>query len=242
MKPLVRVTQLEAFRRYMSGRYDYVTEQGVIDGVTQEFTGNEYTRIGTAFHSIVETGRPECAKVAEGIRRYTCYGKEVEERVPCGRVFNIDGYPVTLDINQCKVALDYRNEHPQAVHETRLYKDYGDAVVTGCADMIDGTEIRDIKTKYSTPSDADYTGSCQWRYYLELFGTGTFHFDLFVFEGYNKDRHGYDVRGLPLVRHTPPITCYKYNGMEQDNRRLLADFLEWAEYRNLTQYLMKEKI
>lgn len=242
MKPTVRVTQLEAFRRYMSGQYDYVTEQSVIDNITQEFTGNEYTRIGTAFHSIVETGCPDCKKAPEGTRTYMYYGNEVKEHVPCGRTFDIDGYPVTLDTSQCKVALDYRNEHPQAIHETRLYKDYGNAVVTGCADMIDGTEIRDIKTKYSTPSDADYTGSCQWRYYLELFGADTFHFDLFVFEGYNKDRHGYDVRGLPLIRHTPPITCYRYKNMEQDNRRLLDDFLEWAECRNLTQYLKNKKI
>lgn len=46
--------------------------------------------------------------------------------------------------------MDYRNEHPDAFHEIRIYKDFGDAVITGCADMIDGIEIRDIKTKYST--------------------------------------------------------------------------------------------
>lgn len=240
--PLIRVTQLEKFRRFISGEYEYETEQGVIDCITQEFTGNEQTRIGTAFHSIVETGKPLCEKVTAGERSFLYYGKEQKEPVPGGRKFNIDGYNVVLDVNQCQVALDYRNEYPNAYHEIRLYKDFGDAVITGCADMIDGMEIRDIKTKYSYPSDVDYINSCQWKFYLELFQANVFHFDLFVFEGYDKNKHGYDVRGLPLKRYEPAITCYRYEGMEQDNMNLVHSFLEWAEYRNLTKYLLKEKI
>ena len=240
--PLIRVTQLEKFRRFISGEYEYETEQGVIDCITQEFTGNEQTRIGTAFHSIVETGKPLCEKVTAGERSFLYYGKEQKEPVPCGCKFNIDGYNVVLDVNQCQVALDYRNEYSNAYHEIRLYKDFGDAVITGCADMIDGMEIRDIKTKYSYPSDVDYINSCQWKFYLELFQANVFHFDLFVFEGYDKNKHGYDVRGLPLKRYEPPITCYRYEGMEQDNMNLVHSFLEWAEYRNLTKYLLKEKI
>lgn len=243
-KPLVRVTQIEAFRRWMfQPEHDpfEISEQSVIDGITQSFTGNEYTRIGTAFHSIVETGSPVCDKVPAGIRRFTYNGKPSEEPVPCGRRFSIDGYGVILDVPQCKVALAYRDEHPGAFHEVRTYKDFGEAVVTGCADMIDGTEIRDIKTKFSVPSDSTYTGSCQWRYYMELFGAGTFHFDLFCFDGYNKDKHGYDVRGLTLTRREP-ITVYRYEGMEQDNARLLHEFMEWAGDRHLLGFLTKERI
>lgn len=36
-----------------------------------------------------------------------------------------------MDIAQCKAALSYRNEHPNAFHEIRLYKDFGDAIITG---------------------------------------------------------------------------------------------------------------
>lgn len=242
-KPLVRVTQIEAFRRWTrQSEYDSfeITEQSVIDGITQEFTGNEFTRIGTAFHSIVETGLPVAEKVTQGVRKFTYYGKETEEPVPCGRKFDIDGYGVVLDVPQCKAALDYRNEHPGAFHEIREYKDFGEAVVTGCADMIDGTEIRDIKTKYSVPKDTDYINSCQWRYYMQLFNVDVFHFDLFVFDGYNKDKHGYDVRGLPLRRHEP-ITVYRYPTMEQDNANLLHEFMEWIKYRGLEQYLNGNK-
>ena len=57
-----------------------------------------------------------------------------------------------------------------------------------------------------------------------------------------KEKHGYDVRGIPLKRYGPAITCYRYDGMEQDNYNLLRSFLEWAEYRDLTKYLLKETI
>lgn len=226
-KPQIRVTAIEAFRRYLAnGDNDYyeITEQSVIDSVTGAFKGNEQTRIGTAFHSIVQIGNPE-HKIIDG-----------------GDEFDVDGFKVRLAKKHCMLALAYRNEHPNAYHEFRGYKDYGRAVVTGCADMIDGVEIRDIKTKYSTPSDADYINSCQWRYYLDIFGADVFHFDLFVFNGYKKEKHGYDVRGLELTRHTPPITCYRYPEMENDNLALLNQFLDFCEARGLTKYLTKERI
>lgn len=242
--PVIRVTTIESFRRFIQqSEYDNfeITEQSVIDGITQEFTGNEYTRIGTAFHSVVESGKPECTKAEAGERKFLYYGKEQTEPVPVGCIFDIDGFPVTLDINQCKVALDYRNEHPQAFHEVRQFKDYGEAIVTGQADMIDGCEIRDIKTKYSPIRDNEYINSCQWKFYLDLFGADTFHFDLFQFEGYKLEKHGYDVRGLPLKRYEPSITCYRYDRMEEDIRFLLGMFLDWARSRNLMQYFKTYK-
>lgn len=226
-KPIVRTTAIETFRRYLAnGENDYyeITEQSVIDSVTGEFKGSEYTRIGTAFHSVVQYGEPSYADPQDGC------------------MIDVDDHAVRFNEEQLKFALDYRNEHPNAYHEYRGYRDYGRAIVTGCADMIDGVEIRDIKTKYSTPSDADYINSCQWRYYLDIFGADVFHFDLFVFNGYSKEKHGYDVRGLELTRHTPPITCYRYPEMENDNLALLNQFMDWAEARGLTKYLTSKRI
>lgn len=228
-KPLIRTTAIEAFRRYLhNGDYDRyeITEQSVIDSVTGKFEGNTYTRIGTAFHKIIQDGDFDLD-----------YNPEYH-----GYDINIDGNIVKFTMAQARVALDYRDEHPSAYHEFRGYKDYGRAIVTGCADMIDGVEIRDIKTKYSTPSDSEYINSCQWRYYLDIFGADTFHFDLFVFHDYNKDKHGYDVRPLELTRHTPPITCYRYPEMENDNLVLLNQFMDWAEARGLTEYLTSKRI
>jgi len=244
-KPLVRVTQIEAFRRYLE-QSDYdnyeISEQSVIDSVTGVFQGNELTRIGTAFHAIVQTGCQPCAAAPAGFRTFTYYGSEKREPVPEGRTFNVDGHSVTLDLSQVKVALDYRYRHINAFHEVRLYRDYGPAVVTGCADMVDGLQLRDIKTKFSTPQDTPYVNSCQWRFYLELFGADIFSFDLFTFEGYSQTRHGYDVRGLPLVLRTPSIRLYRYKGMEQDNRILLDRFLDWVGERGLTKCLINQKL
>ena len=241
-KTKVSVTTLESFRRYMSGEYVYVTEQSVIDNITKKFEGNDYTRIGTAFHSIVETGCPQCEKVGEGERHFTYYGKDKTEFVPEGRKFIYKDGVAILDKKQCMVALDYRNEHPDAFHEIKDIKDYGRAVIVGVADMIDGLDIRDIKTKYSAVTDKDYIDSCQWRYYLDIFGADTFYFDLFIFNGYNKDKHKGDVRGLELNRHDPSIVCYRYPDMENDNLVLLNQFMDWAEDRELLPYLSQIEV
>lgn len=226
MKPLIRVTTLEKFRRYLTEASSYDTEQSVIDTLSGEFTGNEYTRIGTAFHKIVEEG--------DAVLDYNpdFHGYDID----------VDGYIVKFTMEQARVALDYRDELPGAFHEIRRFKDYGRAIVTGCSDVIDGIEIRDIKTKYSQPNDNDYIDSCQWRYYLDIFNADVFHFDLFIFEGYKIDKHGYDVRGLELKRHTPPITCYRYPNMEADNIALLNVFMDWAESRSLLHLLKSAEI
>ena len=121
-KPIVRTTAIEAFRRYLAnGENDYyeITEQSVIDSVTGEFKGSEYTRIGTAFHSVVQYGEP-------------CYADSQD-----GCMIDVDDHAVRFNEEQLKIALDYRNEHPNAYHEYRGYRDYGRAIVTGCADMIE---------------------------------------------------------------------------------------------------------
>ena len=237
MKPLIRVTTLEKFRRFISGEYEYETEQNMMDCITQEFKGNEYTYIGTAFHRVIEGATDGNVKVPAGEREFLYYSKPQKEPVPCGRMFDIEGNKVILDVAQCKVALAYKSEFPNAFHEIREYMELDEAVVTGCADIIDGFTIRDIKTKYSQPDDKDYINSAQWRWYMELFGIDTFHFDLFIFEGYNKEKHGMDVRGLPIHRHNPPITCYYYDDMVADNRYLLREFMKWVRFRDLLSYL-----
>lgn len=236
-KKLIRVTQLESFRKFITGDEDrdkfVVSEQQVVDNLTGSFQGNPQTMIGTAVHRIIEGNTDGVEKIGEGYRTFLYYGKEVKEHVPSGRKFDIDGNPVILDVAQCKVALAYKNQYPDAFHEIREYMDMGNIVITGCADMIDGFEIRDIKTKYSQPNDKDYTDSAQWRFYLEMFGAETFHFDLFCFEGYNLEKHGMDVRGLTLSRYEPAITCHYYRGMEEDNRILIEEFVKWAKFRGL---------
>lgn len=92
MRPLIRVTTIEAFRKYME-QSEYanfeITEQSVIDSITGVFEGNAYTRIGTAFHKIVEEGTPQCEKIEAGERTFLYYGKEQKEPIPCGRILTL---------------------------------------------------------------------------------------------------------------------------------------------------------
>ena len=115
--------------------------------------------------------------------------------------------------------------------------DMGDLVITGCADMIDGFEIRDIKTKYSQPNDKDYVDSAQWRFYLEMFGAETFHFDLFQFIGYDKEKHGTDVRGLNWCDTIHQLLVTTTALWSKDNRYLIDEFVRWAKSRGVYDLL-----
>ena len=220
---LIRVTQIEKFNRYMREASAYDTEQSVIDGISGTFKGNDYTYIGTAFHKLVEGDYSNIAKLDNG------------------RAITIDdGYTILMDIEQCKVARDYADSMPLSFHELREYKAFNvngeDVYITGCADIINGLHINDIKTKYSYICDDDYRDSFQWRMYLQLFEADVFTFDLFLFDGYKKDKNGLDVRGIPIVKHDP-IECIRYDKMETDNIQLIAEFLEWAKFRGVYDLL-----
>lgn len=52
----ISVTSLEKFRRYLEGVSSYDTEEALLETLSGEFKGNAYTRIGTAFHNVVELG------------------------------------------------------------------------------------------------------------------------------------------------------------------------------------------
>lgn len=222
----IRVTTLEKFRRWKDEVSEYDSEESFIESLTGEFTGNAYTQIGTAFHSIVENG-------ISVVRPYS------------GNIYCVvaDNVPVYFDKSHIDIALAYKNEAPQALHEIRLFKTYptkyGDVEITGCADIVNGLILRDIKTKYSPVKQQEYLDSCQWRFYLELFQLNDFIFDLFQFVGYTKE-YGTNVSSLILERFEP-IPCIRYATMEQDNRDLLDGFLDYIFSQNLQQYIMKEE-
>lgn len=239
MKPLIRATQLEQFRRFISDKYEYMTEQDVINTCTGVFEGNVKTRIGSALHSIVENGTDVITmSIPAGVRQFTYYGKPCSEPVQLGKVVSIERNNIIFDEGQIALILNYKKSYPYAFHEQRKQKDYGKVVITGCADMIDGSEIRDIKTKFSAPSDDDYIDSYQWRIYCDLFEADRFSFDLFEFEDYSETKHLYDVRGLNLRQHDP-IVVYPYEHMHQDILNLIDDFVDFAKSRNFYDSLTK---
>lgn len=219
----ISVTTLESYRKLLAGD-EWTTQESLIADLITPFQGNEYTRIGSAFHAIVEQGE-----------------SVVEELPEMGKFrVTVEGWPVTFNEEQVAMALRYRAKLPHAFHEEwvgRVFDTPSMPIwVHGRVDVLHGIFVRDIKTKYSTIKYDDYANSAQWKFYLDLTGLDTFYFDLFEFPNYKKERHGYDVSSLG-IRPYGAIECIRYDGMEEENKQLVCDFTDFVTRHNLIQYL-----
>ena len=219
----IAITTLETYRKYLAGD-EWTTQESLIQGLITPFQGNAYTRIGTAFHAIVEQG--------EAV---------IEELPEMGKFqVTVEGWPVIFNEAQIAMALKYRAKLPYAFHEEWIGREFETPSMTiwvhGRVDVLHGLFVRDIKTKYSAVKYDDYANSAQWKFYLDLTGLDTFYFDLFEFPNYKIDRHGYDVSSLG-IRPYGTIECIRYDGMEEDNKQLVCDFTDFVTKHNLIQYL-----
>lgn len=219
----ISITTLETYRKFLAGD-EWTTQQAMIEALTAPFQGNEYTRIGSAFHAIVEQGEAVLEELDEmGKFRVT-----------------VEGWPVIFNEEQVAMALKYRSKLPYAFHEEWIGREFHtpsmDIWVHGRVDVLHGLFVRDIKTKYSAVKLDDYTDSAQWKFYLDFTGLDTFYFDLFEFPGYKKEKHGYDVSSLGIKPYGA-IECLRYDGMVEENKQLVCDFTDFVTKFNLTQYL-----
>lgn len=223
----ISVTTLETYRKYLAGD-PWMNQQKMIEAITTPFQGNEYTRIGSAFHSIVEQGE-DALELVLGSEKYHVM---------------VEDWRVAFNQKQVEIALRYRNKLPYAFHEESIGREFTTPSmpiwVNGRMDVLHGTYIRDIKTKYSPVKYSDYADSAQWRFYLDLTGLDTFYFDLFEFPGYKIDRDGYDVSELGIKPYGA-IECIRYDGMEADNQNLVNDFTDFIVRNRLTDYLKDKK-
>lgn len=219
----ISVTTLEKFRRFRDRVSVWDTEEGLLETLSGIRKPSAYADIGSAFHKIVETG---CANyVGSGV---------FEQRQ--------EDFTVRLNFDAVENALLYRGRFPGAEHEVHGGKDFHtplfDIHVHGYADLKYGRTVRDIKTKYKVPRREDYTRSCQWTFYLELFGCSLFYFDLFRFEGYRREM-GADTTRTALIAYEP-VECVRTGRTEEYNRRIVTDFCRFIEDRKL-HHLLKTK-
>ena len=224
----ISITTLESYRKMLSEKDEWTTQESFIQDLKTPFLGNEYTRIGSAFHAIVEQGESIIEKLPEdGKFRVT-----------------VEGWPVTFNEEQVAMALKYRSKLPYALHEEWIGREFETPAMTiwvhGRVDVLHGLFVRDIKTKYSPVKYDDYANSAQWKFYLDLTGLDTFYFDLFEFPGYKIDKHGYDVSSLG-IRPYGAIECIRYDGMTQENKQLVCDFTDFIVKHDLTDYLKERE-
>ena len=213
---IIRVSTLEKFRRFRdSVSESWDTEQSVVDAISGRFTGNELTQIGTAFHKIVEDASYNLTQTKELI--FSQFG-------------------VTFNDAQVQMAIDHALEQMPFIPEIRMYKRYstmfGDLMVTGCTDVLQGTTLRDTKTKFSQAEYCHYFDSYQWRLYLDIFNLDRFVYDVFVFSGHD----GMDVSNYS-VKKCDPFECLRYEAMQDDINKLINDFVAWIDFRALWHHL-----
>jgi len=216
MSKVIRVTQIEKYRRYRDGVSEsYDTEQSVIDSLSGAFTGNELTTIGTAGHLVIENGS------------YGIYTTPKQIFKQFGVVFT-EEQTLTMFIHA-------RHLTP-TVPEIRLNKTFvtpkHTIIVSGQMDVLQGTVIRDNKFKFSPPKLMEYFNSYQWRIYLSIFGLDRFIYDIFEFSGHDER----DVSKYTLTPHEP-FECLRYKAMEQDIESLIGEFCDWMDFRDLWHYL-----
>lgn len=204
----VRVTNLEKFRRFRDEETEtYDNEQSVIDSLSGEFKGNELTTIGSAFHKIIEEKETFPSKI------FSEFGVIFNsDQVLCGFMHAENISPFIPEVPQRKL------------YDTCLGKIW----VTGTTDVLQGTILRDTKTKFTPPVMQDYYRSYQWRLYLDMFGLDRFIYDVFEFSGHD----GTDVSNYELKQHEP-FECLRYEKMQHDIQTLLNDFMSWIDLRNL---------
>jgi len=110
------------------------------------------------------------------------------------------------------------------IKECLVSQVYGDLLVRGRSDVLDGNIVRDFKLRIG-PLDADkaegYLDSYQWRFYLDMLGADRFEYK--VFEATEtEERHVYLVRDL----HT--ITQFRYPELHEDCVKLASRYREAA--------------
>lgn len=204
----VRTTALEAFRRLD-------TPLGDEAALVRALQGNPdpprwQMEAGTEWHSLLASERPEVVR----------YGRDIKAEP--SRQYKFDGDLV-------KEARAYTGEGLVEVAAERLY---GDLLVTGRCDWINGLHLQDHKITFSGPDSEWYEPSLQWRFYLWIFGATSFRYNLWYF----KEP---DDSGWCNFKEVYSFRVWRYPEMEAECEEWLDRFLVWANLRGLLPQLEK---
>lgn len=224
----VRVTTLEKFRRYMCSASPFDTEDALIESIRGIFMGNDKTKVGGAFHKLIEG---DYAVVPA-----TSSFKDVR--------YFADGIVFTHE--QAAPAFAHAMAHPKMVCEVPVKKvfavpGFGNIVVSGGIDGIEGRQVRDTKTKFRALDMSEYTDSLQWKCYLEMLGVDDFYYDLFEVIHFDA-LNGKEPYHVPGTVFEPVVTlnCIRYAEMRHDVVSGIQGFMEYIENRNFFHLLKQE--
>ena len=222
----ISVTTLEKFRRFMAAETSFDTEASLINTITGRFEGTDKTRIGHAWHSLIETPKKAC---------YMKYQNELW--------MGIDGMAFPYKVGMKAKA--YASNHLVMVSEVPVRKIYTlpkyDIMVSGRVDGLEGIEVRDTKVEFNTYTTLkEFTESVQWRFYLDMLDLKVFHYDIWEVSGYKGLERFVDpfyyLEGID-INYNEPLTLHPYKGMQDELRQLLIDFMSWIEHKQFFSIL-----
>ena len=146
----------------------------------------------------------------------TALHKALEVSVP-GEIGSLHANGYTFDIG-----FDAELDIP-ATREIKGEKHYlinnFEVTLVGKVDAVHGLRVDDHK--YTSKYDVErFLNSYQWRIYLDMFGAEEFRWNVFEGREIEPKHH--------VIKHLHPLTMYRYPGLEDDVRREIGAFVEFA--------------
>lgn len=214
----IRASTLEKYRR--SKVYDYVEQGELINYVKDGQNGeeSEAMKIGTAWHKCLEN--PAGTQINEVLHRYDgwCFSRTYLLRQ-------------LQDIGP--------GEREKEFLKVLAVPSYGDVELKGTVDLVHGMEINDYKVKVTAaPKHEEYERSLQWRIYLTIAEGYKFLYWLFETKEPSRCDDGIFVE----LKEPMVIAFWRYEGMEQEVKEALVEFLDWAAMHDLLRYLDKDYV
>jgi hypothetical protein len=110
------------------------------------------------------------------------------------------------------------------IHELSVEKYYGDLLVRGRVDGLNGKEITDYKTTSQFDPDRLMSGY-QWKYYLDMMECDHFKWEAFVLaeRGYNDGQYCYEVTQHHTLRQN------RYPELAADCAQLAREYSDFAK-------------
>ncbi len=201
----IAVTTIEAFRNYQNGTIEL---EDFLKRVRGEFTPSRYIDLGSAFHDILENIELRYIKELNIFKAKN--GLEFE--------YNI--------IAQCyeKIVSDA----PFEVKITKIYDTGKENIeVVAKVDQLYGNYVIENKTCWGMFDFERYFGSCQWKFYLDIFEAERVFYNVFCLSD-KKD-------GIEL-RNIEQFSFNAYPDLMDDLNELIKDLVEFIHAKNLEEF------
>jgi energy-coupling factor transporter ATP-binding protein EcfA2 len=201
----IAVTTIESFRNYQNGSIEL---EDFLRRVRGEFTPSRYMDLGSAFHDILENIELR-------------YNKEL----------NIFKAKNGLEFEYEVIAQCYKKIVSEAPFEVKITKIYNtgkeEIEVVAKVDQLYGNYVIENKTCWGMFDFERYFGSCQWKFYLDIFEAERVFYNVFCLSD-KKD-------GIEL-RNIEQFSFNAYPDLMEDLNELMKDLVEFIHAKNLEEY------